>query len=98
MKDAQANAVRRLFAFAVDCLIVALWGAVLFAVVMLATGGNPPRPGNPWTAQVIGFMTMTLPVTLYFGLWESSRWRASPGKRIAGLTVSRQSGGRLSFG
>ncbi len=77
---------------------MALWIGVLFAAVMLATGGNPPRPGNPWTAQGIGFITMTLPVTLYFGLWESSRWRASLGKRIVGLVVSRQAGGRLSFG
>ena len=92
------RSVRRILAFATDWLIVALWGGVLFAAVMLATGGNLPQQGNPWTAEGIGFLSMTLPVTLYFGIFESSRWRASIGKRLLGLEVSRQTGERLSFG
>ena len=46
---------------------------------------------------MIGFVTMTLPFTLYFALCESSRWRASIGKRIVGLGVFRRSGEQLSF-
>jgi uncharacterized RDD family membrane protein YckC len=54
-----------------------------------------PRPENPWTAQAIGLLTMTLPVTLYFALCESSALRASLGKRVFGLVVSRETGERL---
>jgi uncharacterized RDD family membrane protein YckC len=93
-----AIAGRRLLAFAVDWLVVALWGGVLFGAVMMATSGHPPRPENPWKAQMIGLLTMTLPVTLYFSLLESSAWRASIGKRALGLVVSSESGDRLSFG
>ena len=97
MRRARAIAVRRLLAFAMDWLVVVLWGGVLFGAVMIATKGNPPQPENPWQAQGIGFLTMTLPVTLYFALCESSAMRASLGKRVLGLIVSRETGGRLAF-
>ena len=98
MNQERAIVVRRLLAFAVDWLVVVLWGGVLFAAVMMATGGHPPRPENPWKAQVIGFLTMTGPVTLYFALCESSAWRASLGKRVLGLVVTSETGERLAFG
>jgi hypothetical protein len=94
----RAMALRRVVAFAVDWLLIVLWGGVLLAAVMMVTGGNPPRPDNPWTAQTIGLLTMTLPVTLYFAACESSPMQASFGKRTLGLIVTRESGGRLSFG
>jgi uncharacterized RDD family membrane protein YckC len=98
MKREGAVAVRRLFAFAIDWLVMVLWGGVLFAAVMIATSGNPPRPENPWTGQAIGVLSMTVPVTLYFALCESSAMRASLGKRMLGLVVTRETGGRLLFG
>ena len=64
---------------------------------MLATGGDPPRPGNLWTSQAISFIAMILPITIYFAVCETSRRQASIGKRVVGLLVSRRSGGRLSF-
>ena len=88
MSIAQRLAICRLSAFALDWLVVVLWGGVLFGAVMVATGGNPPPPTNPWMAQGIGFLTMTVPVTLYFALCESSAMCASLGKRILGLAVS----------
>jgi uncharacterized RDD family membrane protein YckC len=97
MMKERAVAVRRLLAFAVDWLVVLLWCGLLFGSVMIATSGHPPRPDNPWTAQAIGFLTMTLPVTLYFALCESSAFRASLGKRVLGLVVSRDTGERLAF-
>jgi len=97
MKKDRAVAVRRLLAFAMDWLVVAFWGGGLFGAVMIATNGHPPQPDNPWQAQGIGFLTMTLPVTLYFALCESSAMRASLGKRALGLIVSRETGERLVF-
>jgi len=98
MKKDRAVALRRLLAFAVDWLVVVLWGGALFGGVMILTGGNPPRPENPWNAQGIGLLTMTVPVTLYFALCESSALRASLGKRVLGLVVSGETGERLLFG
>lgn len=97
MKDKRNIAVRRSFAFALDWLVVVLWGGMLFGAVMITTNGTPPRPENPWTAQAIGLLTMTVPVTLYFALFESSALRASLGKRVLGLIVLRETGERLSL-
>lgn len=97
MKRERTVTVRRVLAFSMDWLVVALWGSLLFGVVMIAADGNPPRPGNPWKSQAIGFFTMTMPVTFYFALCESSAMRATLGKRLLGLVVSRESGERLSF-
>jgi uncharacterized RDD family membrane protein YckC len=97
METDRAVALRRLLAFAVDWLVVVLWGGVVFGAVMLATGGQPPRPANPWIAQAIGFLTMTAPVTLYFAICESSAMRASLGKRVLRLVVSRDNGEPLPF-
>ena len=99
MTEERVIAVRRLLAFAVDWFVlVVLWGGLVFGAVMIATGGNPPQPASPWAAQGISFLTMTLPFTLYLALCESSPMRASLGKRALGLVVSRETGGRLSFG
>ena len=76
MTNKRTIAVRRSLAFALDWLVVVLWGGILFGGVMIATNGNPLRPENPWAAQAIGLLTMTVPVTLYFALCESSAWRA----------------------
>ena len=65
---------------------------------MIATGGKPPQPGSPWAGQAVSFLTMTVPFTLYFALCESSPMQASLGKRVLGLVVCRETGGRLSFG
>lgn len=98
MSDHLGLGLRRALAFAVDWLVVVLWGGALFAIVMVTTGGDPPRPDGPWIAQAIGFLTMTLPVTLYFTACEASPLRGSLGKRALGLVVSRESGGPVSFG
>jgi uncharacterized RDD family membrane protein YckC len=94
----RAMALRRALAFAVDWLVILLWGGVVFGAVMVATGGSPPRPSGPWQAQALGFLSMTLPVTLYFAICESSAMRASLGKRLLGLMVSKTTGERLPFG
>jgi uncharacterized RDD family membrane protein YckC len=85
-----------LAAFAVDWLIIAAWGGLLFFAVMLATGGNPPRAQFALMSQAIGLVTMTLPVTLYFALCESSTLRASLGKRALRLAVVDEHGQQLT--
>ena len=97
MKRERTLAVRRSLAFALDWLVVALWGGLLFGAVMIATHGNPPRPESPWAAQAIGLLTLMVPVTSYFAFCESSALRASLGKRVLGLVVTRETGERLSL-
>ena len=93
-----APPIRRILAFVIDWFVVAAWGAALFGVVMLRTGGDLSAPPDPWTGQLIGFVSMTLPVVLYFGLLESTQRGASLGKRAMGLRVTTTEGARLSVG
>ena len=98
MNEARSRAIRRLAAFAIDWLMLALWGGVLFGAVMLATDGNPRRPAGPLQAQALGFGAVTLPFILYFALLERLPWHATVGKRLVGLVVFRPSGEPLSLG
>ena len=98
VKEIRASARLRLAAFVIDWLVIAAWGGLLLGIVMVVTGGNPPRPGGPWKAQAISLVAMTVPFSLYFALGEASRWRGTLGKHLVGLVVRRRSEQRLSFG
>ena len=88
---------RRIAAFAIDTCVLATWGGLVFAFVMLTTNANPPRPGSPWTAQAIGFLCMTAPALLYGAVAERCAWCGTLGKRVTGLRVETTSGVRLTF-
>lgn len=89
---------RRLAAFGVDWLVIAAWGSALFGAVMLGSRGQVSTFQSPGQGQLIGLLTMTLPVTLYFAWLESSGFQASLGKRLLRLRVLADSGERLPFG
>jgi uncharacterized RDD family membrane protein YckC len=72
----------------------------LLAGVGLAFGDADtlaPFLARPATAHAIGFLTLTLPVLLYFAAFESSAARATPGKRLLGIFVAAADGNRLGF-
>jgi hypothetical protein len=70
---------------------------VLFGFSMALSGGRYANIGNPWMAQGIGFISMTVPVTLYFTACESSLWQASIGKRLLRLSVTTTSEDRMPW-
>jgi uncharacterized RDD family membrane protein YckC len=88
-------ALKRLAAFALDWCLIAAWGGLLFVLFTQLVAGLLPAPGGPWSAQLVGLLSMTLPVILYFSLCEASAWRGTLGKRALGLEVVDEAGGRL---
>lgn len=100
MRPVQAGAGARVIAFAADYLLISIYLVALIALGSFALRYVPSVTqalfGSPVTAQVSGFALITLPVTLYFALFESSARQASWGKRRLGLRVLRQDGGTLS--
>ena len=76
----------RLFAFMIDYLILACYGVALFGFVMLV--GLDKQISSPWIAQLTGFLSLTLPVVLYFSILENSRLQATVGKRVMRLKVT----------
>jgi uncharacterized RDD family membrane protein YckC len=90
----------RVWAFAFDYLAITLY---LIGIIILSVGVNftfPTMPqtffGNPVSAQIMGFFVITLPVTLYFALQESSAAQATWGKQRRQLRLIGKDGERLS--
>jgi uncharacterized RDD family membrane protein YckC len=86
-----------------DYVLIAAY-LVLVTAVSLSLRASPVREGfnsamsQPVTAELLGFLLLTLPVVLYFALCEASRQRATFGKRALRLAVVRSDGSRLSRG
>ena len=96
-----AGFAKRLKAFGFDYLIICayiiLLVAATLAVVMTAgfMGLSIHWPENPFLADVLAFITLVLPVILYFTLQESSPKQATWGKRKVGIRVVDANGGRM---
>jgi uncharacterized RDD family membrane protein YckC len=92
---------KRAAAFALDYLIIL---GYLLGVAALSLLANTLFGANPWLfmdrvrAQLVAFLLVTLPVTLYFALSESSPRQATWGKGRLKLKVADRAGNRISFG
>jgi len=91
---------QRAGAFALDYIIILLY---LAAMTLLSLLVNSLFSVNLWLftdrirAQLTGFFLITLPVTLYFALSESSVQQATWGKQRVQLKVTDYNGERISF-
>ncbi|MGN6701329.1 MAG: RDD family protein [Thermomicrobiales bacterium] len=99
------SAGRRLLAFGLDYLVFAGYIAVLTRVGFAARRlvrrpiGSPTTERQRTRLHALGFVSLTLPVTLYFAAQEAASAGATLGKRALGLrVVTEHSGGRVSFG
>ena len=90
-------AFRLFLAFGIDWLLIMVWAGVVFGMVMLSYSGQPPTPPGPWTAQIAGFVSMTLPVILYFSICEASAWKATIGERVLSLRLKGSGTDRMVF-
>jgi uncharacterized RDD family membrane protein YckC len=87
--------LRRLAAFAIDCGLLVVYAVVLFA---LSPFLRPLFTSSPYSAELTGFLLLTLPFGLYFAICEASSWSASIGKRAMKLrVVDSDTGKQLSF-
>ena len=97
-----ASFAKRLKAFAYDYLIIIGYMIVLavatMAVIKIAgfIGLSLQWPKNPFLADLMAFITLILPVALYFTLQESSPKQATWGKRKVGILVVNANGDTLT--
>lgn len=93
----------RLKAFALDYLIVLAYIIILAGInygFILFYGGLDkifPIFTSLIVKDAFAFLTLILPVILYFSLYESSCHQATWGKRKVGLKVVNADGGRLTY-
>lgn len=90
----------RVKAFAFDYLIISLF-LIFILLLFLALNSifqiDQVLFTNRVSAQISAFLTVTLPITLYFATGESSAKQATWGKQRAGLKVTDHKGGRINF-
>jgi len=91
---------KRAGAFALDYIIILgyLIGIVLLSLLLNAVGASEWLFADRIRAQFVAFLLVTLPVTLYFAISESSPSQATWGKRRLKLRVTDQDGNRIGFG
>lgn len=88
---------KRFGAYLIDTIILAipLW------ILMFALVGGAVLSGSPDAASgaigVLWLVSLAAP-WLYFALFESSSWQATPGKRALSIKVTDEHGRQLSFG
>jgi uncharacterized RDD family membrane protein YckC len=93
---------KRLKAFAFDYLIICGYIIILVAVTLVVVkttgfmGLALHWPENPLVADLIAFVTLVLPIILYFTLQESSSKQATWGKEKTGIRVVNIYGGTLT--
>jgi uncharacterized RDD family membrane protein YckC len=90
----------RVLAFAFDYLAIALY-LILLSIVSLTVQLAFPNIvpmffNNPVSAQIITFCMITLPISLYFALFESSARQGTWGKQRRRLKVISTNGERLT--
>lgn len=87
--------LRRLAAFGLDSLLLGVYALVLFAFVSPFVR---PLFSSPLTAELAGFLLLTLPFVLYFAVSEVSPRAATLGKRVFHLRVVTTKGKGMTFG
>jgi len=90
LKPSLRLSLKRIAAFGIDYCIIAAYGGFLFYVSLQLDNVFHLFEwfaNQPVRAQVIGFLTLTFPVFLFFVLFERSLWQATPGKLILKLKV-----------
>ncbi len=98
-----ASVLRRVFASLVDSVIVFLVFVILLQLLVFVPLRSKVIDANwflsGWNTEIYTLLTMSLPVWLYFSLFELSPWKATPGKRLLGLqTLSLAGAAGLTFG
>jgi uncharacterized RDD family membrane protein YckC len=101
MENRPAGFLPRLGAFALDLIPVLVYAILLLAIFASITLGifhlQPDQGAHPVLFDAVAFVTIVLPVILYFAIQESSPRQATWGKRCLGLRVIAKDGSRLSF-
>lgn len=100
MKPNHRISLKRIVAFGIDYCIIAAYGSVLFYLNLQLDNifhYFEWFSNQPIYAQIIGFLTLTVPVILYFVLFESSPWQATPGKHLLRLKVVSTEYGKPPF-
>ena len=80
---------RRLIAYCFDYIIIVVYALLLFGLTIILNLKDLAL--TPISRQFLGFISLTLPVFLYFYLSEKGSHRATIGKRMMNISVFYES-------
>ena len=91
--------IRRVKAFVIDYVIILIYAILLLGASLLISKlfHLDINNINPVAGELIGFVTLTLPVILYFTLSENSSYGGTIGKRKFRLRVIKKDGTRVGL-
>ncbi|WP_147943483.1 RDD family protein [Microbispora sp. CSR-4] len=93
----RAPAWRRITAWLIDWLFILILPLLLVPVGVVVYSAGLRLPVGLW--NLVSFLLLIAPVTLWCAWRESGRFQATPGKRVRGLiVVDARSGGPIGFG
>src|SRR5690625_315718 len=90
---------KRIYAFLLDWLVIIVYGIFVLGSISLIFQPyiEPLFSRSTITAELTGFLMITLPVSLYFILCECSEWQGTLGKRKMGIRVVDGFGQRIGI-
>jgi uncharacterized RDD family membrane protein YckC len=90
----------RIYAFLVDYLVIVGYSIFVLGTISVIFRESMKHlfSSSPLTAELAGFLFITLPVSLYFIIGESSKSQGTLGKRKMGILVADDSGQRIRIG
>ncbi|MFD2924784.1 RDD family protein [Halobacillus naozhouensis] len=90
----------RIYAFLLDYLVIVIYGIFVLGTISFVFRSyiNYLFSNSPVTAELTGFIMITLPVSLYFIIGEQSKWQGTWGKRKMSIRVVDHSGRRIGKG
>ena len=92
--DGHGGFWKRLLAYLIDWVILIAISIVIvmLGAVLLVAGGVPTTWAGPF-GNLVGLLVGWL----YYALFESSEWQATPGKRALDMKVTDMEGRRIGF-
>lgn len=90
---------KRIYAFLLDWLVIIVYGIFVVGSISFVFRPyiEPLFSSSTITAELTGFFMITLPVSLYFILYECSKWQGTLGKRKMGIRVVDELGQRIGI-
>lgn len=91
----------RVIAFLIDIVVVNVVGFIVGLVIGFIIGfilGFNNISIDSGMVIVVEWLINIAVAWLYFTLFETSKWQATPGKKLLGLAVVDMDGGRITFG
>ena len=86
--------IRRFTALLVDYLLLCIYAGALFLFSLIV---SPLFQKSAWQSEFFGLILLVSPVFLYFFLFEASYLRATPGKLLLNIKVTKIEGTNFNY-